>query len=157
MFLRAFQLLLPALIPSWRFFDWIAPSPRIEFAVLPTSTSTPENWQRLTDRPDQLETTVALRRLFYNPEWNDQLYLVSCAERIAQAPDAHSIEQIFRRIEALLPSSTTDKYIRFRLVFVERNCGDTGNDNALISEIRYESEVRVIGATTAQSRTGASP
>ena len=29
-----FRYVLPALIPSWRFFDYIAPSPRIEFAVV---------------------------------------------------------------------------------------------------------------------------
>ena len=29
-----FKLLLPALIPSWSFFDVIAPSPRIEYALL---------------------------------------------------------------------------------------------------------------------------
>ena len=32
--LHGLKLLLPALIPSWRFFDTIAPSPRIEYALL---------------------------------------------------------------------------------------------------------------------------
>ena len=32
--LQTVKLLLPALIPSWRFFSTIAPSPRIEFALL---------------------------------------------------------------------------------------------------------------------------
>ena len=31
------RLLLPALIPSWRFFDVVAPSPRIEFVLLETA------------------------------------------------------------------------------------------------------------------------
>ena len=35
---NALRLLLPALIPSWRFFDVIAPSPRIEYALGATST-----------------------------------------------------------------------------------------------------------------------
>ena len=34
--LRTLKLLLPVLIPSWRFFDFIAPSPRIQFSLLKT-------------------------------------------------------------------------------------------------------------------------
>lgn len=30
--LNSFRLLLPAIVPSWRFFDEIAPSPRVEYA-----------------------------------------------------------------------------------------------------------------------------
>ena len=44
MILRPFALLLPALIPSWNFFDVIAPSPRIEIARL-VSVDTPRVWQ----------------------------------------------------------------------------------------------------------------
>lgn len=32
--LAPFKLLLPALIPSWNFFDVIAPAPRVEYAQI---------------------------------------------------------------------------------------------------------------------------
>lgn len=134
--IRAIRLLLPALIPSWRFFDWIAPSPRIEFALTPTADTAPESWQLLTNRPIRVPAASAVRRLFYNPQWNDQLYLVSCAERIAESPDPHSIEQIFRRIDASLPAASTEVYVRFRLVFLARN------DDALTREIRFVSAAK---------------
>ena len=43
--LQTLKLLLPALIPSWRFFDTIAPSPRIEFTLLKTAQDAPGDWR----------------------------------------------------------------------------------------------------------------
>ena len=140
--IRAIQLLLPALIPSWRFFDWIAPSPRIEFAVTPAMEAEPDCWQLLTNRPIRVPVASAVRRLFYNPKWNDQLYLVSCAERIAQSEDAHSVEQIFRRIESTLPAASTDRYVRFRLVFLTRADSASVTSQSVVREVRYVSAVR---------------
>ena len=79
--LRPLALLLPALIPSWRFFDVIAPSPRIEFAML-TSPDSAAVWQAFRPRPARVALSTMLGRLFWNPRWNESLFLVSCAERL---------------------------------------------------------------------------
>ncbi len=52
MILRPFALLLPALIPSWNFFDVIAPSPRIEAARLASTDAQPV-WREFRSRPQR--------------------------------------------------------------------------------------------------------
>ena len=122
--LHSFKLLLPALIPSWRFFDRIAPSPRIEFIVLESAWDTSENWQEFRPRPAQFSIVGMAKRIVWNPRWNEQLFLVSCAERLAENPTAHSIgqweQEIWRRIAAALPFNPEAPFLKFRLVFVSR-------------------------------------
>lgn len=109
--MRFIQLLIPALIPSWRFFDRVAPSPRIEYKC-------DENeWRECRPRPGHMPFSAMLARLFYNPRWNDTLYLNSCAERLMNAPTSHSIVDIESRLCADLG---VDKAPPFRLVFVFR-------------------------------------
>jgi len=52
--LQTIKLLLPALMPSWRFFAAIAPSPRIELALLKTAKDVPDVWQEFRPRPEHL-------------------------------------------------------------------------------------------------------
>jgi hypothetical protein len=117
------HLLLPALIPSWRFFDVIAPSPRIEYALQRDADDEPQ-WREFRPRPRLMPLAQMLWRLFWNPVWNEQLYLVSCAERILENPTAHSIQEIFKRIWEHLserPSpGEAGPYLRFRLVLISR-------------------------------------
>jgi len=118
------KLLLPALIPSWRFFDVIAPSPRIEFALLETTQEIPDNWQEFRPRPTTLSMRNLLKRLFWNPRWNESLFLVSCAERLMENPTDHSRVEIFNRIGNELkhkpPQEKHLPYLQFRLVFLDR-------------------------------------
>ncbi len=115
----ALKLLLPALIPSWRFFDTIAPSPRIEFARLETAHDTAESWQEFRPRPAHLPVKIMLQRLFWNPRWNETLFLVSCAERIMENGSEHSIQEIATRIKTGLgQDAVATAYFQFRLVFV---------------------------------------
>lgn len=114
------RLLLPALIPSWRFFDEVAPSPRIEFAVLETPQDDFPQWNEFRPRPGQLSAATVLRRLFWNPHWNETLFLVSCSERLIESGDPHWIRQIFKRIKSDLPPDAGQRYVQFRLVFVHR-------------------------------------
>ena len=125
------KLLFPALIPSWRFFDEIAPSPRIEFALLQTSEDKSEQWQEFRPRPASLSPAEILRRLFYNPRGNENLFLVSCAERLMQNPTDHSVQEISKRIAREISAP----YFQFRLVFVERE------GQALEKHITYLSPV----------------
>ena len=133
-----FRLLLPAVIPSWRFFDVIAPSPRIEY-VHGRKTLDMAHWREFRPRPAEVSPQRMLLRLFWNPEWNESLYLVSCAERLLEHPTEHSGEEIFKRIRADLLRSTepgaSDDLIQFRLVLVCR-----GKD-AIEREVVHVSEV----------------
>ena len=120
--LQSFQLLLPALIPSWRFFDEIAPSPRIEFVLLESAQDTAEDWQEFRPRPAHIPFHTMLTRLFWNSRWNESLFLVSCAERLMANPTEHSHQEILERIKRELePATITAPYLQFRLVFITRD------------------------------------
>lgn len=131
--LHTLKLLLPVLIPSWRFFDTITASPRIEVALLHTAHDTPEHWQAFRPRPAHVPFHTMLKRIFWNPQWNQSLFLVSCAERLTQNPTQHSLDEIRSRIEA--DANTSTPYMQFRLVFLSR----IGSE--LHSEITYISPV----------------
>ncbi len=122
--LHTLKLLLPALIPSWRFFDVIAPSPRIEYTLLGTADETPVNWQEFRPRPLTVPISLMLKRMFWNPRWNEQLFLMSCAERLMAHPTEHSEREILNRIGAELDEARRDvqstPYLQFRLVFLVR-------------------------------------
>lgn len=122
--LEMLKLLLPALIPSWNFFDIIAPSPRIDITLLDTSRETPTQWQEFRPRPAHIPFISLLKRLFWNPGWNDNLFLMSCAERLMTNPTEHSCQEIAHRIQVDLNKSlfslANKSYFQFRLVFVSR-------------------------------------
>ena len=133
-------LVLPALIPSWNFFDVIAPSPRVEYALLASPTDAPGAWREFQPRPEHVSLSAMLGRLFWNARWNETLFLVSCAERLIDHPTAHSESEIFARIAADLAPDAGAPWLTFRLVFVRRE-GDT-----LLSEVLFQSEPRRRGA-----------
>ncbi|MEP1613171.1 MAG: hypothetical protein ABJL72_14760 [Roseobacter sp.] len=130
------MLILPVLIPSWRFFKEIEPSPRVQWALVSDDASTPD-WQEFRPRPQHVTLLQMALRLFWNPGWNETLFIVSCAERITQYGSHHSINEIRQRIQRdidQLPIDLTEKLMRFRLVFVSR--GETG----LTQEVLFLSE-----------------
>lgn len=118
-----FGLILPALIPSWRFFETIEPSPRVQWAFVSEKGDPPADWHSLQPRPRSVAPLASIVRLFWNPVRNDALFVVSCAERIQQRATDHSIQEIKRRIQAELRKSQQDsaaQNFQFRLVFVRR-------------------------------------
>lgn len=138
--LTTFKLLLPALIPSWTFFDVIAPSPRVEYALLPSANDAPGHWREFRPRPDRVSPLAMLRRLFWNARWNETLFLVSCAERLVEQPTTHGEDEIFRRIAAELgraaDAAASPPWLCFRLVFLGRE-GD-----AIRRAVLFQSEPR---------------
>lgn len=112
-------LLAPALIPSWNFFDVIAPSPRIEFALLAQAEAPPADWREFRPRPQRVSLLEMARRLVWNPRLNETLFVVACAERLVDAPTGHSEDEIFACIAADLPPDA-GPWLTFRLVFVSR-------------------------------------
>jgi hypothetical protein len=141
--LQILKLLLPALIPSWRFFDTIAPSPRIEFALLKTAQDAPGSWQEFRPRPAQLSMSCMLKRMFWNPCWNESLFLVSCAERLMEHPTKHSSQEILKRINAELEASAIDAmatpYLQFRVVVVIRDDKQLRKHITFISPLHHYS------------------
>lgn len=115
------RLMLPALAPSWRFFDVIAPSPRIQYRLLNDTRETPE-WREFKPRPEHVPMRAMFMRLWWNSAWNEQLFMVSCAERILMHYTPHSEEEIQRRIRQQLSASelAAVHHLQFRLLIVER-------------------------------------
>lgn len=136
--LQVFRLLLPALVPAWNFFDVIADSPRVEFACTPTAGEVPATWQLFRPPSSRQSARSVLRRLVWNPVWNETLFVVSCAERLMRQPTAHSEDEIFKRITADLVRGGTspETWLRFRLAFIGRE------GEALTREVRYEAAPR---------------
>lgn len=108
------RLYMPVLFPSWRFFKEIEPSARIEYRLEDGP------WRLATERRKRVCLKQMLLGVFWNPDWNEVLYLVSCAERLVVAPTTHAEREIRSRI-------ARRKGIRgplaFRLVFVSREAG----------------------------------
>lgn len=144
LFLNTLKRLLPALIPSWNFFDVIAPSPRIEYALLNSNNERVTEWQEFRPRPKQLSFFKIIHRLFWNPRWNETLFMVSCAERILQNPTQyqHSENEILNRIISELIEAGLNKslsaatQLQFRLLTIQRK------DKQLIHEINFESRIQ---------------
>jgi hypothetical protein len=145
---NALRLLLPALIPSWKFFDVIAPSPRIEYALASASTEAPSDWREFRPRPEQVSVATMLKRLVWNPRWNETLFLVSCAERLVDEPTAHSEDEIFQRIAADLArqpdAATLEPWLSFRLVFVSRE------GEAIEREVLFQPQPRRLASLPVQ-------
>lgn len=122
---KTFQLVLPVIIPSWRFFDSIAPSPRIEFALFDGTENLMQDWQEFWPRPEYVSIVRMLRRMIWNPCWNESLYTVACAERLIKLQDGdtqrHSAEQIAQRIRRHLPDDKKLESFKFRLIFMYRD------------------------------------
>ncbi|MEP3537882.1 hypothetical protein [Ascidiaceihabitans sp.] len=82
-----------------------------------------------------------LRKLFWNPAWNDDLFMVSLSERLTLAPSTHSIDEIRARItrqaQRGAPSLSPTSQLQFRLVFISR--GDASDASAIVTETTYVS------------------
>ncbi|MBU2961019.1 hypothetical protein KO516_09365 [Citreicella sp. C3M06] len=122
--LRLLRLLLPALIPSWRFFRAVAASPRIEVRAAGSA-----DWREVAPRPDHLSLARMCRRMLWNPRWNEALYLVSLAERVVEQGSAHAMHELQQRVSKLRPN----EQLELRLVFIDVQGG------ALMREVLYQS------------------
>ncbi len=142
--LQACALLLPALMPSWRFFGEILPSPRVEYALLEQAEDVPQHWQEFRPRPQKLSRKTMLKRLFWNPQWNESLFVMSCAERLMDQASAHSKREIFTRIAAEVKRQKhATVYLQFRLVFISRSGAHLQREIPYLSPVRHLSEGRV--------------
>lgn len=130
-------------MPSWRFFDAVTASPRIDYTLLAASDGVAEHWQEFRPRPAILTPAAMLRRMLWNPQWNESLFLVSLAERLMSAatPEtvAHSERELLLRIARDLDrrgGCDRDARLQIRLRLV----GRPGPMEAVASEIVYLSD-----------------
>jgi len=135
---NALTLLLPCLFPSWTFFSTVEPSPRVHWRATSGTGETQSDWVLFRPRPAHLSAGTMLRRLLWNPGWNETLYLVSLSERVMLTNSAHSVEGISRLIATELgtrcPAELADHtHFQFRLEFVHRE------GRALVREVGYVS------------------
>lgn len=137
---QTLRLLLPALVPSWKFFDVIAASPRVEYARLQSPGETVSDWRAFQPRPERLSMPAMLARLFWNARWNEALYVVSCAERLMAEPTAHSEDEIFRRVAADLADrpAVGGAWLSFRIRLVSEREG------MMVSEVAFVADPRRI-------------
>ncbi len=135
--LETLKLLFPVFIPSWQFFKEIAPSPRIEFALLRTNQDQAK-WQELKLRA--ASTPNLLISLFYNPHWNEALYIMNCAEQLIVSSQDFYAEEILKYIKTELklkqPDLEATPYLQFRLLFTSRDQKDLREDLLYSSEIK---------------------
>lgn len=117
---KILSLILPVLIPSWRFFRAVDPSPRVQWLARDGA------WHEMRPRPQRLGPGTMLRRLLWNPAWNDTLFVVSCAERLEQGPDPIALREIARRV----PGGPDT---RFRIVFLHDDGASVTQDVILVS------------------------
>jgi hypothetical protein len=142
---QSLLLLAPIVMPSWRFFDEIAPSPRIEYRLL-TSPELPHNnedlslgWHRLSPIPERLALLAYIGRLFLNPDWNERLFLMSNSERLMQYDSAASYQRLLQASQKdaktrLFPAPThAALFLQFRLVFISKDQDSLRRDVAFVS------------------------
>ncbi|WP_136442043.1 hypothetical protein [Pacificoceanicola onchidii] len=113
--LRLLSLYLPVLFPSWRFFKTVGPSPRVEYRI------NDSDWIECRHRPHHVGVGRMLRRMLWNPRWNEQLFLVSLSERLASDPDqaGHARQELEDRL-IRLSEAPPGSIFAFRLIFLTR-------------------------------------
>lgn len=130
--------LLPALLPGWRFFDEIGPAPRVDYALLSTASGlAAAHWQAFRPPPARLGLLALLGRLLWNPDWNETLYVLRCAERVLEGESGFPVEELQRRVDAaaragsLYPLTAAPPLLVFRVRAVWRE------DAALLEQVAF--------------------
>ena len=137
--------LLPALFPSWRFFDRIGPAPQVEYAWGATAADAGHTWRALRQEPLRVLLPELLASLVWNPDRNESLFLVSYAERLLDDPTPARAELLWTRAADLacrarranddaLPGPAG--YLRVRIVEVTRDGDRLARDVMYVSEAR---------------------
>ena len=119
------KLILPVIFPSWRFFSSIGPSPRIHIAFLQNENAEPDNWLAFRPLPAKVNFKNGLWRLLHNPQWNETLFINTCAERLFEGYSAMREQEIMRRILAAIARGEINgdeakPYVTYRISAVMR-------------------------------------
>jgi hypothetical protein len=77
--------------------------------------------------------------MIWNPEWNESLFITSCAERLLEHPTKHSEDEILNRILRHLPDIclgmdlTGTTHLQFRLLLIQKKDAKLTEDIAFYS------------------------
>jgi hypothetical protein len=135
--IQVLRLLLPALIPSWNFFDVIGDSPRVEYALLRAPDEAAPDWLEFRPRPDRVPLPAMLGRLIWNARWNETLFVLGRADWLIDEPTEHSRNEIFRRIAADLDHADREgTWLTFRIALLSEH------EDRLVREIAFVAEPR---------------
>jgi hypothetical protein len=123
--IKFIKLFIPVLFPSWRFFSGIGASPRIQYAFLQSEQGEPETWNNFRVIPPQVGFKNAFVRLFFNPVWNETLYINTCAEHLFEEYSAMREQEIMRRLLAAIErgevvATPKARYLVYRIVALIR-------------------------------------
>lgn len=131
------KLILPVLFPSWRFFSAIGASPRLQIALLKTADEEPKVWQEFRPRPARIPLSQGLLRVLHNPQWNESLYLNTCAERIFEGAAPFYQREILVRIDKALANGEIPAgdalFWCYRLLALETDKGALTEIQVLVS------------------------
>ncbi len=94
MMLRLFQLYLPVLFPSWRFFEAIGAGLRVEYRRDGGA------WTGVVPRSERLTLWSVLTSLVWNRAWNEHLFIVTCAERLLTRTSDKAEDELVARLSA---------------------------------------------------------
>jgi hypothetical protein len=134
---RVLRLVLPVLVPSWRFFDSIGPSPRLEYQWrAPEAPEDPaQAWTPWVLTPARVGVGTMFARLFFNAARNETLYLLACCERLLDDGSRHAEQEIAARLSAHLHEGrlAAPGLVRFRVVEVHREAGQLQRQVAFVS------------------------
>lgn len=132
------KLILPVLFPSWRFFSSIGPSPRIEVGFAAELAGTPLEFLPAFPLPEKVSPLSSIVRLLHNPEWNERLYINTCAEHLFEAPSEFHEQQIAQRLliaiqsgKIIAPESARHMVFRIRTYAIDE--GQVQEDVIFIS------------------------
>ena len=115
------RLILPILIPSWRFFDRVGPAPLIQICRQNHCHSKKEQviWEDIgVYALPVFNVQSFIQRLFWSPLRNEYLYLVSLSERLICQEEEFAEQQIFHILTRHYPDID---HLQFRLVFADRD------------------------------------
>lgn len=142
---RSLRLLLPALAPSWRFFPSVEPSPRIEFRPLQADGPEAAEWREFRPAPAHVSFGVMLECMLWNPQRNETLFLMTCAERLLSGEIEFARREIASRIARRMPAPPAGRerapFLQFRLILVSGDRSACRRDIAYVSPLFAHADV----------------
>jgi len=84
--------------------------------------------------------------MFWNPRWNETLYIASCADRLLGTPDPHCQQEILQRIKHDIHTGEIDSasatQVQFRLLLIKRVNAELITDLIFISRCESLNEAK---------------
>lgn len=101
-------------------------------------TAQPSNWVAFRALPEQIGFFSGLLRLFHNPQWNELLYINTCAEHLFESYSEFSEQEIGNRLLVALRSGEIvatgeADYLMFRIRVLEFDAGQSQGEVVFVS------------------------